>query len=822
MIILSEEELMNKLSIIIVALLFITAIWGQYELRESYYGSGGPVGATGGGYELWGSATGQTAATTVSGGTYSDQQGFYHGEKMFYVRFFAKDVQRAANNDADSIKLWDDSLKIGLHYLNRGVWKDTVIGPDDWSIYLWVDTVQASEKNYWYDSIATFTSAASPCGPRETCDPNFHRWARGDTAEGIVISGTQTVPESVTVKFWEEYRCSVYVEFDPPDGSVGAYDGGKVDFVNYRQFGTGETDNDIYEHNDNYDAWCDAGNGSYGSKLEFSDTTTAGWITIDDHVFGESGGLDKSITKTITYQKPYNAAYAQTVLWRRYTLFGVPLYPREDTTAYKNFAELHGCCAAGGFDGIVDYGEQDIVLYDDFPTSCAGSDSNCGTWENWYRVMRYYPNVGVGGYKRYQGPGDINNPDRFALGLGFWGNQTHCDSIPFDVYGVMADTTDSFEVALYQYDGTNAYTQYNMMANPFFKPDHDPIQPGDTIKVDVSEWRIKNVTLGGPSIPISEAADVSHGWIGGAIQVYRKIAGTWQYVPLAVNVFDADKYIYEWEGFWIIQYTTDELHLIMYTDRAAPALLARAPAAERWSVRLSCDMGDEGDYFNDAGFYSNSEMKILEPTDIMNPPDVPNPFRLYYIHDGKNYETYMTNERRDVYMWQVMLDPGGKIGKDARLFWNLENIPSEYAVLLKITGYDEVNLRTQNEVILQNVQKPIDMELFVYPVTSQVTSNNGLTPGDFFLSNVVPNPFNATATIKFGIPSGHGDFVTVEIVDISGHKVKTLWDESASAGYHTVVWDGTDKYGKTVSAGTYFCRIIHPEFTATKRAILVK
>jgi len=328
--------------------------------------------------------------------------------------------------------------------------------------------------------------------------------------------------------------------------------------------------------------------------------------------------------------------------------------------------------------------------------------------------------------------------------------------------------------------------------------------------------------LGGPSIPISEAADVSHGWIGGAIQVYRKIAGTWQYVPLAVNVFDADKYIYEWEGFWIIQYTTDELHLIMYTDRAAPALLARAPAAERWSVRLSCDMGDEGDYFNDAGFYSNSEMKILEPTDIMNPPDVPNPFRLYYIHDGKNYETYMTNERRDVYMWQVMLDPGGKIGKDARLFWNLENIPSEYAVLLKITGYDEVNLRTQNEVILQNVQKPIDMELFVYPVTSQVTSNNGLTPGDFFLSNVVPNPFNATATIKFGIPSGHGDFVTVEIVDISGHKVKTLWDESASAGYHTVVWDGTDKYGKTVSAGTYFCRIIHPEFTATKRAILVK
>ncbi|RKZ26781.1 hypothetical protein DRQ29_04400, partial [bacterium] len=402
---------MYKLSAIILIILLISTIWGQYELRESYYGSGGPVGATGGGYELWGSATGQTAVTTVSdGSSYEDQQGFYHGDKMFYVRFFAKDVQRAALGalgGADSIKIWADSIKIGLHYLNRGVWKDTTIGGGNrWSIYLWVDTVQAGEKNYWYDSIATFTGGSSPCLTQpEACNPNFHRWARGDTAEGAVTSGTQTDAETVIVDFWEQYRCTLHVEFDPPDGSPGSYDGGKVDFVKYRQFSTMNTDDDAYEHGNTYDSWCDAGNSSYSSKLEFSDTTTAGWITMDDHIFGESGGLDKPISKTITYKKPYNAAYAQTILWRRYTLFGVPLYPREDTTTYINFASTHGC---GSFSGSVDYGEQDIVLYDDMHTVCSGSDSNCGTWENWYRIMRYYPDIG--GYKRYQGPDGIYNP----------------------------------------------------------------------------------------------------------------------------------------------------------------------------------------------------------------------------------------------------------------------------------------------------------------------------------------------------------------------------------------------------------------------------
>ncbi len=810
---------MRILSLIGLALLLISLAGGQtYELRESYYGSGGPVGASGGNFELWGSATGQTAITIVSGGTYTDQQGFYHGDKMFLVRFFAKDYQRAADNDADSISLWDDTLKVVVHYLYRGVWRNDTIGTGSNNyLEVWVDTVQ-SGSNYWYERVAVFESGAGTCPDGDPCDPNFHRWARADTSPGTVVQGTQDDADSVVVDFWEQYRCSVDVVFDPPDPGSSPYDGGLVDFVDYRRFNSSISDDDAYEHGEIFDQWCDRGNSSYSSRLTFSDTTTAGWITIDDHDFGTSGGLDKSIITEIKYQKPYQAAYAQTILWRRYTLFGVPLYPREDTTTYKTFAEDNGCCAAGAYDGLVDFGEQDIVLYDDMHDICdTPTDSNCGTWETWYRVMRYYPQVG--GYKRYRGPGMSDNPHRFIPGFGFWGNQTHCDSIEIDTWGVLADTTDSFEVALGRYDGTNAYTRYNMMANPFYDPDD-----ADTIKVDVSQWRVRNVTT---SNTVNIAQAVSNHWILNPIYVYRKTEGTWQYVPLNINVSNANVYIYEWEGFWlnIDPACTDSLHLIMYVESQSPVSLLRIASGSdhsEWFVRLSCDMGDEGDYFNDAGYSSVMEKTAFEPTDIMNPPDIPEPMRLYYMVGEKNLASYYYNEEMDVYFWRVRLEPGAQRGKNARLFWNLEHIPPEYAVMIKIPGYEEVDLRTRNELTLESVIKPVDMELYVYPVSSPIARGETHIPDKFFMSSVIPNPFNTSATVEFGIPSGQGDMTTIEILDLSGHKIKTLWNKSTSAGYHTVIWDGTDETGRPVPAGTYLCRMVHPKFIRTRRAILIK
>ncbi|GBD93021.1 hypothetical protein BMS3Abin05_00600 [bacterium BMS3Abin05] len=91
----------------------------------------------------------------------------------------------------------------------------------------------------------------------------------------------------------------------------------------------------------------------------------------------------------------------------------------------------------------------------------------------------------------------------------------------------------------------------------------------------------------------------------------------------------------------------------------------------------------------------------------------------------------------------------------------------------------------------------------------------------FQLRQNYPNPFNPTTRIQFGLPGS--SIVTVEIYDILGRKIATLVDgKQYSAGSHALRWNGKNDSGNLVESGTYFYRIITPEFTQTKKMVLMK
>jgi flagellar hook assembly protein FlgD len=60
------------------------------------------------------------------------------------------------------------------------------------------------------------------------------------------------------------------------------------------------------------------------------------------------------------------------------------------------------------------------------------------------------------------------------------------------------------------------------------------------------------------------------------------------------------------------------------------------------------------------------------------------------------------------------------------------------------------------------------------------------------------------------------------IYDILGHEVRTLVNNQQSAGFNSVVWNGKDKFGKTVGAGMYLYKISAGKFRQTKKMILLK
>ncbi len=77
---------------------------------------------------------------------------------------------------------------------------------------------------------------------------------------------------------------------------------------------------------------------------------------------------------------------------------------------------------------------------------------------------------------------------------------------------------------------------------------------------------------------------------------------------------------------------------------------------------------------------------------------------------------------------------------------------------------------------------------------------NQITPVKFILGQNYPNPFNPTTIISYSLPTT--SFVTINIYDILGRKLKTLVEENISAGTHQIIFDGSN-----LSSGVYFYQL---------------
>ncbi|MGH7496847.1 MAG: FlgD immunoglobulin-like domain containing protein [bacterium] len=108
------------------------------------------------------------------------------------------------------------------------------------------------------------------------------------------------------------------------------------------------------------------------------------------------------------------------------------------------------------------------------------------------------------------------------------------------------------------------------------------------------------------------------------------------------------------------------------------------------------------------------------------------------------------------------------------------------------------------------------------PVVSAMDSAKiaSLWPKRFALHANYPNPFNPSTTIKYDLPKA--THVVLRIFDVVGRRVKTLIDEEKNAGYHHLVWDGTNQEGRPVASGVYFYRLETASFTKIRKTMLLR
>lgn len=105
-----------------------------------------------------------------------------------------------------------------------------------------------------------------------------------------------------------------------------------------------------------------------------------------------------------------------------------------------------------------------------------------------------------------------------------------------------------------------------------------------------------------------------------------------------------------------------------------------------------------------------------------------------------------------------------------------------------------------------------DTTMAVYSDTLYVNVDDGTgidgdmaLPAVFKVEQNYPNPFNPETTIKYQLPQNV--YVSINIYNIKGQKIRSFINEEKQAGYYTIVWDGTNDSGLNIATGLYIMQI---------------
>ena len=93
-------------------------------------------------------------------------------------------------------------------------------------------------------------------------------------------------------------------------------------------------------------------------------------------------------------------------------------------------------------------------------------------------------------------------------------------------------------------------------------------------------------------------------------------------------------------------------------------------------------------------------------------------------------------------------------------------------------------------------------------------------PSKFLLDSPYPNPFNPSTSIFYDIAKTGQ--IHLAVYDLNGRLIKTLKNDEAKRGYHSVIWDAKDENGMDVSTGIYFIKLTSLSFLDTRKILYLK
>lgn len=134
----------------------------------------------------------------------------------------------------------------------------------------------------------------------------------------------------------------------------------------------------------------------------------------------------------------------------------------------------------------------------------------------------------------------------------------------------------------------------------------------------------------------------------------------------------------------------------------------------------------------------------------------------------------------------------------------ISGLPFETVFSLGVNSNGYIFAGTEGGGVFRSIQSTTSIDKFSESI-----------PSRFMLEQNYPNPFNPRTTIEFYSP--RKEEITIEVFDILGVKVKTLWKGKVSPGKHSLVFEASE-----LPSGVYVYRLTAPGISLTKKLVVLR
>ena len=162
------------------------------------------------------------------------------------------------------------------------------------------------------------------------------------------------------------------------------------------------------------------------------------------------------------------------------------------------------------------------------------------------------------------------------------------------------------------------------------------------------------------------------------------------------------------------------------------------------------------------------------------------------------------------------------------LIISINRILAQYSITHSVFGNGTAKIASKNYnincTVGQSVSGTCDEASYIHKIgywysidwiVSDIVDNSILIPNKYKLYQNCPNPFNPETIIRYALPQISN--VRIDVYNLLGQRVSTLVNNSVSAGYHEIKFNGSH-----LPSGYYTYRIQTDGYHEVKKMMLIK